>query len=129
MQNGIAYCLSFAVSTSEMDAIINKYNSKNGDWTVLRDELNLGASTNLEGEEIYYVKIDGNDSRFTFDIPNGNEGNPSPYAGAIVGEWVPGGYTKNGTAEAVLIGSGAITHNKQISQLLSNFAGNWIKLQ
>lgn len=108
---------------SEMDVVINKYKSNGNDWTVLRDELNLGASTNLVNEEIYYVKIKGNDSRFSFEVPNGNEG------GAIVGEWVPGGYTRNGTSEAALIGSETIVHNKSISQLLNYFPGMWEKIK
>ena len=78
---------------------------------------------NLSVEEIYYIKIDGNDARFNFDIPNGNEG------GAIPGEWIPGGYTKNGVAEAALIGSENIIHNKDLNQLLNNFTGNWEKIK
>src|SRR5690606_33656561 len=100
-----------------MDNVIAKYKAQGYDWTVLRDELNLGSTTNLATEEIYYIKINGNDSRFSFDMPNGNEG------GAIVGEWVPGGYTKNGTAEAALVGAENIIHNKDINQLLNNFPG------
>ncbi|WP_428653956.1 hypothetical protein [Runella sp.] len=108
---------------SEMDVVIAKYKAQGNDWTVLRDELNLGSSTNLAAEEIYYIKIDGNDARFTFDVPNGNEG------GAIAGEWVPGGYTKSGTAEAALVGSENIVHNKSINQLLNNFPGMWEKIK
>lgn len=108
---------------SEMDAVITKYKAQGNDWTVLRDELNLGSNTDLSGEEIYYIKIDGNDSRFSFDVPNGNEG------GAIVGEWVPGGYTKNGTTEAALVGSENIVHDKNMNQLLSNFSGKWEKIK
>jgi hypothetical protein len=114
---------------SEMDAIIERYKASENDWTILRDELNLGSDIDLSIEEIYYIKIDGNDSRFTFDIPNGNEGAPYPKAGAITGEWVPGGYTKNGTAEAVLIGSENIIHNNNITQLLNNFQGKWTKIK
>lgn len=108
---------------SEMDNIINQYKTQGNDWTILRDELNLGENTNLANEEIYYITIDGNDSRFTFEIPNGNE------SGAIIGEWEPGGYTKNGTTEAALVGSENITHNKNINQLLSNFTGTWEKIR
>jgi len=108
---------------SEMDAVIANYKAQGNDWTVLRDELNLGSNTNLANEEIYYIKINGNDSRFSFDVPNGNEG------GAIVGEWVPGGYTKNGTAEAALVGAENIVHNKNMNQLLNNFPGMWEKIK
>jgi hypothetical protein len=106
-----------------MDAVISKYKANGNDWMILRDDLNLGASTNLAAEEIYYIKIDGNDTRFGFDIPNGNEG------GAIIGEWVPGGYTKNGTTEAALIGSETIIHNKNINNLLNYFIGKWEKIR
>ncbi len=108
---------------SEMDAIIAKYKTLGNDWTVLRDELNLGTSTDLSSEEIFYVKITGNYSRFNYDIPNVNE------VGAIIGEWVPGGYTKSGTTEAVLIGAENIIHNKNVVQLLNNFTGQWEKLK
>lgn len=108
---------------SEMDAVVSKYKARGNDWTILRDELNLGSTANLATEEIYYIKIDGNDSRFSFDIPTGNEG------GAIPGEWVPGGYTKSGTAEAALVGSEKITHNKDINQLLNHFKGKWEKIK
>ena|SRR5690554_7251796 len=106
-----------------------KYQSSGNDWKILRDELNLGAKTNLEGEVIYYVKIDGNDPRFKFELPNGNEGYPSNTAGAIVGEWMPGGKTKNGTSEAVLVGSETIVHNNKATQLLDNFKDRWTQIQ
>jgi hypothetical protein len=105
-----------------MDAVIAKY-EVSGDWTVLRDELNLGVSTTLNSEEIYYVTIKPGDNRFSYDIPNGNE------AGAIVGEWVLGGKTKNGAVEAALIGSETVVLNKDINQLLEYFKGNWRKIK
>lgn len=108
---------------SEMDDIINRYKTSGNDWTILRDELNLGTNTNLEAEEIYYVTISPGDTRFSYDLPEGNEG------GAIPGEWVPGGYTKNGTAEACLIGANNVVHNHDINQLLSNFTGQWEKIR
>ncbi len=114
---------------SEMDEVITKYKAQGNDWTVLRDELNLGASTDLTNEEIFYIKINGDDARFSYELPNGNEGYPNPSGGAIVGEWKPGGYTKNGTAEAALIGSEYIAHNKDIDQLLNNFSGMWEKIK
>ena len=70
-----------------------------------------------------HIKIDPKDSRFSFDMPNGNEG------GAIPGEWIPGGYTKNGTTEAALIGSENISHNKNINELLNNFTNMWEKIK
>jgi len=107
-----------------MDAVIQKYKKSGNDWKVLRDELNLGADTNLASEEIYYIRIDSKDSRFSYEIPNGNEG------GAIPGEWMPGGTTKNDTREAVLIGSEKVIHNKDINQLLHFFGkSNWEKIK
>lgn len=108
----------------ETDNIIARYKSSGNDWTILRDELNLGSNTNLANEEIYYIKIDPNDSRFSFDMPNGNE------SGAIVGEWIPGGYTKNGITEAALNNSENVLHNKDINQLLNYFgAAKWEKIK
>ena len=108
---------------SEMDAVIAKYHAAGNDWTVLRDQLNLGATVDLSSEEIYYITVDGSDPRFSFDVPNGNE------PGAIVGDWVPGGATKSGTKEAALVGSEKIVTNKDINQLLSNFTGNWVQIK
>ena len=107
---------------SEMDQIIASYRGNGNDWTVLRDELNLGSSTSLEGEEIYYIKIAPDDSRFSYEIPTGDE------AGAIPGEWIPGGYTKNRTKESVLVGAENVVHNKSIIELLSNF-DDWEQIQ
>jgi len=59
---------------SEMDKIIDLYRSKGNDWSVLRDELNLGSSTDLSGEEIYYIRITPGDARFSYEVPTGNEG-------------------------------------------------------
>jgi hypothetical protein len=104
-----------------METVISKYHSNGNDLKILRDELNLDDV--LASDEIYYIKIEKNDSRFKFAMPSGNED------GAFVGKWVPGGYTKNGVAEAVLVGSEKIIHNRDIDQLLSNFPGMWLKLQ
>jgi hypothetical protein len=104
---------------SEMDRVIETYKLSKNNWKVLVDQLNLGTTTNLAFEDIYYIRIDGKDSRFSFEFPNGNEN------GAIIGEWIPGGFTKNGVAESVLIGSENIKHNKDINQLINQFPGNW----
>ncbi len=102
---------------SEMDQVISEYRSS-GDWRVLRDKLNLGATTDLSSDEIYYIKIDPNDPRFSFEMPSGNEG------GAIDGEWKPGGFTGNGIQEAGLEGSQNVIHNKDINVLVDQFNGN-----
>lgn len=109
---------------SEMDAVITKYKNARNDWKILRDELNLGATTDLTHDEIYYIKIDPSDSRFNYDIPNGNEG------GAIPGEWVPGGTTKNGTLEAALVGCETCVHDNKMDTLLEFFGkGKWEKIK
>ncbi len=108
---------------SEMDAVIAKYKAAGNDWRILRDELNLGTDVDLSVDEIFYISIDGSDSRFSFDMPNGNE------YGAIIGEWVPAGYTKNGIAETALKGSEGITHNKNVTTLLNNFPDRWEKIK
>ena len=106
-----------------MDAVIAKYKAAGNDWRILRDELNLGTDVDLSVDEIFYISIDGSDSRFSFDMPNGNE------YGAIIGEWVPAGYTQNGIAETALKGSEGITHNKNVTTLLNNFPDRWEKIK
>jgi hypothetical protein len=113
----------FVGLTSVMDEVISKYKSEGNDWKVLRDNLNLGQTTDLTNEEIYYIKIAGDDSRFTFVMPTGNE------VGAITGEWLPCGYTKNGIPEASLAGSEQVIHNQDITQLLNYFEGKWEKIK
>ncbi|BBM02228.1 RHS repeat-associated core domain-containing protein [Microbulbifer sp. GL-2] len=100
---------------SEMDAVIEKYESSGRDWTVLRDELSLG-NVDLSDEKIVYVVIEPGDTRFTYDIPDGRE------AGAYEGEWVPGGKTKGGTSEAALVGSEKIAHDNSADELMNNFS-------
>ena len=99
---------------SEMDQVIEKY-LESGDWRVLRDDLNLGEYVDLSNDRIIYVSIDPGDPRFSYEIPNGNE------AGAIPGEWVPGGKTKSGTTEAALVGSDKIMHNQRLDGYQSEF--------
>jgi hypothetical protein len=113
----------FVGLTSVMDEVITKYKSEGNDWKVLRDNLNLGQTTDLTNEEIYYIKIAGDDSRFTFVMPTGNE------AGAILGEWLPCGFTKNGIPEVSLVGSEQVIHNQDITQLLNYFEGKWEKIK
>lgn len=102
---------------SEMDVVINKYNSSNQNVSILEDELNLGSDYFKPNDEVYYVVVEPN-SNFQFDIPNGNEG------GAYEGFWVPGGYTKNGTKEAVLSNSGNFYHNNDWSTFENFFGPN-----
>ncbi|MEC8103860.1 MAG: hypothetical protein VX133_08990 [Pseudomonadota bacterium] len=96
---------------SEMDILIEKYKVSGGDWKILRDGLNLGENVMLEDSRIAYVKTKPKDPRFEYSIPTGNEG------GAYEGEWIPGGYTKAGTAEATMSGGEHIVHNNNIDNL------------
>jgi len=105
---------------SEMEAIVSKYKANGRDWRTLNDDLNLG-STALSGTNLYLVRIKLNDSRFSFEMPTGNE------AGAYPQEWVPGGRTKSGTKEVALVGSENIEHSQSMERLLEQF-DDWEKL-
>ena len=100
----------------EMSKLIDKYESSGGDWRMLRDELNLGSDVNLENDSVLYVQIEPKDTRFSYEMPTGNE------FGAIPGEWVPGGKTKSGTREAALIGSEKVVHNKSLEGFEKSFS-------
>ena len=113
----------FVGLSSEMDLIIEKYKKSGNDWKVLRDELNLGENIDLSNERIAYVKIHPEDERFQYEMPTGNE------SGAYQGEWVPGGFTKNGTAEATLTGGDKIKHDGNIDNLNNTFGNNSERLQ
>ena len=104
----------------EMSELINKYENSNNDWKMLRDELNLGNDVDLGNDSILYVKIEPGDSRFSYEMPTGNE------FGAIPGEWVPGGQTKSGTREAALIGSEKVVHNKSLEGFEKSFSNTKI---
>jgi hypothetical protein len=108
---------------SEMDQVIKKYKDSGNDWKVLRDELNLGDNVDLSNERISYVKLPPEDKRFQYELPTGNE------PGAYEGEWVPGGFTKNGTAEATLTGGDKIKHNGDIDNIINIFGDNAERLQ
>jgi hypothetical protein len=109
---------------SEMDAVISKYNLENQNLQILINELDLGENYfSRPNDEAYYVIVQPNSS-FTFEIPNGNEG------GAYEGYWVPGGYTKHGTTEAVIANSGNFQHNNLVQNLEVIFGqGNVIKIK
>lgn len=113
----------FVGLSSEMDEVIVKYKSSGNDPNVLRDELNLGENVDLSNEKIVYVKIPPDDERFGYEMPTGNE------PGALEGEWVPGGYTKNGTSEAVLTGGDNIKHNGDVNNISDMFGSNAEALQ
>ena len=85
---------------------------------VLIDELDLGNNYfSTPNDEIYLVTVEPNKG-FIFDMPTGNEG------GAYVGYWVPGGYTKHGTAEAVISNSASYSHNNNLQTFTSFFGSN-----
>ena len=100
---------------SEMELIISKYKASGNNWKILRDELNLGANVDLSNSKIVYVKLPPKDPRFKYSMPTGNE------IGAYKNEWVPGGFTKNGTSEAILSGGDKIIHNNNVNNLLKLF--------
>ncbi|WP_444929946.1 RHS repeat domain-containing protein [Microbulbifer sp. SSSA002] len=102
---------------SEMDAVIEKYESSGRDWTVLRDELSLG-NVDLSDEKIVYVVVEPGDTRFDYDIADGRED------GAYEGEWIPGGKTKGGTSEAALIGAENIVHDNSVDELMNHFSNS-----
>ncbi len=102
---------------SEMDDVINKYNSSGKNTQILEEELDLGSNYFKPNDEVYFVTIEPNSS-FSFDIPTGNEG------GAYPGYWVPAGYTKSGTSEAVLSNSGNFTHNNDWTTFVNFFGQN-----
>ncbi len=108
----------------EMENVIQEFNNANHDLNVLIDELDLGNDYFLPDDEVYLVVVKNNPN-FTFDIPTGREG------GAYVGFWVPGGFTKHGTAEAVLSNSGSFAHNKDWDTFIDFFGGsqNVIKIK
>ncbi|WP_298771767.1 DUF6531 domain-containing protein [uncultured Shewanella sp.] len=112
----------FVGLSSEMDKIIDKYESSGKDWKILRDDLALGVNVDLSNDKILYIKIEPNDPRFSYDIPDGNE------AGAYPNEWVPGGKTKGGATEAALVGSENISHKNSLNEL-SNVFKNTKRLQ
>lgn len=62
-----------------------------------------------------------NASAVSGPMPNDNEARAYPK------EWVPGGETKSGIKEAVLIGSEKIDHEGGMNKLLSQF-NEWEKL-
>jgi len=101
--------------SSEMDKVIKRYKDQGNDWKVLRDELNLGENVDLSNERIAYVKLPPDDKRFQYEMPTGNE------AGAYQGEWIPGGFTKNGTIEATLTGGNVIKHDGDVDNIISMF--------
>lgn len=94
---------------SEMENIMNKYKNSGNDEQVLIDELDLGSNYfSKPDDEFYFVTVMPNQG-FTFDIPTGREG------GAYVNLWVPGGFTKHGTAEAVISNSADFFHNNNLN--------------
>jgi methionyl-tRNA synthetase len=102
---------------SEMDKLIEEYRRNGNDWKILRDKLNLGEEIDLSDTRIVYVKLPL-DSRFDYKMPTGNE------PGAYDGEWVPGGYTKDGLSEASLVGGDAIEHRGNIDNIVEIFGDN-----
>lgn len=103
---------------SEMETVINKYKNAGKDKQILIDELDLGNNYfSSANDDVFLVTVEPNKG-FVFDIPTGNE------IGAYVGQWVPGGYTKHGTAEAVISNSSNFVHNNNFETFKSIFGIN-----
>jgi hypothetical protein len=111
----------FVALDSEMDKVITKFNSANKDINILINDLDLGSSYYKKGDRIYLVYVDPKKG-FKFELPNGNE------IGAYDGEWVPGGYTKSGTMEAVISNSSSFKHHMDVADFKNNFGTNNVKL-
>ncbi|MDO5105958.1 MAG: hypothetical protein Q4D72_08715, partial [Capnocytophaga sp.] len=99
---------------SDMDAILSKYKNSGNNLNVLIKELDLGDDYFKSGDEVFYVVVKS-DKGFKFNIPDGNEG------GAYEGLWIPGGYTKHGTREAVISNSANYFHNNNIEEFIAIF--------
>jgi hypothetical protein len=102
---------------SEMDKLVEEYKNNGNDWRILQDKLNLGKEIDLSDTRIAYVKLPVGE-KFDYKMPTGNE------PGAYDGEWVPGGYTKNGLSEASLIGGDVIEHKGNIDNIIIMFGDN-----
>ncbi|MEZ9229622.1 hypothetical protein AB4259_00875 [Vibrio amylolyticus] len=109
----------FAGLPKDMKKIVEEYKSSGNDARILNKRLNLGLSDaqieEVSKGKILFVKVDPDDPRFKFKMPNGNE------VGAFRNEWVPGGLTKDGTREIVIEGAGNIIHNNSIDRLKLSF--------
>ena len=115
---------------SEMEDILNKASAisdKMDRMRYLDRALALGVGDDvhvlarLAKKDIYYIRIKPGDSRFQYNMPTGNEG------GAYPNQWVPGGKTKGGTRESVLVGSENVHHGGSMEEM-ANLFGSWEKL-
>ena len=100
---------------SEMEAVIQKFTNSGGDARILIEELDLGDNYIQELDEVFFVKIEPGDSRFVYGMPSGNE------FGAYEGLWEPGGKTKHGTLEAVLVNADQFIFSKSWDSFLEIF--------
>jgi hypothetical protein len=92
----------------------------NGDLSIIGKKLDLGDSYFSYDDEVYVVFVNPKKG-FKFDMANGNE------MGAYKGLWVPGGYTANGTMEAVLLNSESLLHNNSWNELLKFYGTENVK--
>ena len=107
-----------------INQLANEIRSKyQNDITVIEDALGYqrGDLSGLENE-LFIFNVDN--TKFRFEIPNGNEIGANNL-------WEPGGLTSGGFREAVLIDkfnpSAQINHNKDINSLKNQF--NWEKVK
>lgn len=66
---------------SDMEGVIRKYNDSNKNLNVLIEELDLGKDYFKATDEVFFVKVPP--EKFTFDFPNGNEGEPMMSYGSL----------------------------------------------
>lgn len=116
----------FVGLASEMDKVVDDFHKAGNDVSLINERLSLGASpAELDSSHIYYVRIKPKDRRFRYGFPDGNE------IGAIDSEWVPGGLTKNGVRECVLIHAERVNYKSDdMESFLHNFDnGGWVRLK
>ena len=109
---------------SEMEVVFQKFKNSGDDTRILIEELDLGDNYIQQLDEVFFVKIEPGDSRFVYGIPSGNE------FGAYEGLWEPGGKTKHGTLEAVLVNADQFNFSKSWDSFLEIFGrDNVIRLK
>ncbi|WP_266202845.1 fibronectin type III domain-containing protein [Pontibacter kalidii] len=105
----------------EMDVVISRFEESGKDLKVLVNELDLGDTYFLPNDEVYLVTIPAEQNKFIYGMPNGNE------FGAYDGLWEPGGKTKHGTLEAVIVNLKDFDHNNDWKQFIDIFGAENVK--
>ena len=90
----------------------------NGKISEIAYRLDLGTPYFNGTDELYLVTVDLN--KYHIDLPDGNE------FGAYEFLWMPGGYTKHGTPESVLVEG--FVHNNNWNTYLEHYKDNVVYL-